>query len=141
MKVIMSRRKHISAKVVAASTLLVAGAGYLTGILTAPKSGKETRHDIAKNASKARVDGEKQLKKLHSELNDLIKDGDELSKKARHKASDELKDAVEKAKSAKEKSREILSALHNGDADDPNLQAVLKEVKRAKTNLIKYLKK
>lgn len=137
----MSRRKHATAKVVAAGTLLAAGAGYLAGILTAPKSGKETRHDIAKSASKARVDAERQLKKLHSELNDLIKDGEAASKKAKVKASKELKEALEKAKVAKDKSREILSALHNGDADDPNLQAVVKEVKLAKDNLVKYLKK
>ncbi len=137
----MTRRKHVSGKVVAGGALLVAGAGYLAGILTAPKSGKETRRDIAKSASKARVDAEKQLKKMHSELNDLIKDGETASKKAGAKAKDELKDAIEKAKIAKGKAREILSALHDGDADDPNLQKALKEVKLAKSNLAKYLKK
>lgn len=137
----MSRRKHATAKVVATGALLAAGAGYLAGILTAPKSGKETRQDIAKNASKARVDAEKQLKKMHSELGDLIKDGETASKKAGSKAKDELNTAVDKAKVAKDKAREILSALHDGDADDPNLQKALKEVKLAKSNLAKYLKK
>ncbi len=137
----MSKRKHATAKVVAAGALLAAGAGYLTGILTAPKSGKETRKDIAKTASKARVDGEKQLKKIHSELNDLIKDGEDATKKARSKVSSEMTEALEKAKVAKNKTREILSALHDGDADDPNLQKALKEVKQAKSNLAKYLKK
>ncbi|MGI9028360.1 MAG: YtxH domain-containing protein [Candidatus Saccharimonadales bacterium] len=137
----MFKRKHVTKKVIAGGALVAAGAGYLTGILTAPKSGKDTRHDIAKSASKARTDGERQLKKLHSELNGLIKDGDAATKKARTKASKELKEALEKAKVAKDKSREILSALHDGDADDPNLQAVLDEVKHAKKNLVKYLKK
>ncbi len=137
----MSRRKHVTSKVIATGALLAAGAGYLTGILTAPKSGKETRHDIAKNASKARTDGERQLKKLHSELNGLIKDGDHATKKARNKANKELQVAIDKAKVAKDKARGILSALHDGDADDPNLQAVIEEVKLAKRNLAKYLKK
>lgn len=137
----MSKRKHVTGKVIAGGALVIAGAGYLAGILTAPKSGKETRKDIAKTASKARVDAEKQLKKLHSELADLIKDGDKKTKSARTKASTELKDAVDKARIAKDKAREILSALHDGDADDPNLQAVLDEVKLAKRNLVKYLKK
>jgi gas vesicle protein len=137
----MSKRKHVSGKVVAGGAILVAGAGYLAGILTAPKSGKETRHDIAKSASKARVDAEKQLKKLHSELASLIADGEAAGKKAGVKAKDELKVAVEKAKVAKVKAKEILSALHDGDADDPNLQKALKEVKLAKSNLAKYLKK
>lgn len=119
----------------------VAAAGYVTGILTAPKSGKETRADIKNTANKAMVNAEKQLKKLHSELNDLIQKGDEATKKAKGKASKELQDALEKAKSAKQKSREILSALHDGDAKDPNLQKALKDVKKAKKNLVKYLKK
>lgn len=133
--------KKSAAKLFALGTLLAAGAGYLAGILTAPKSGKETRKDIAKSASKARVDSERQLKKMHSELTGLIKTADDRTKKTRTKASAELKDATAKAKVAKEKSREILSALHNGDADDPNLQAALEEIKQAKTNLAKYLKK
>ncbi len=133
--------KKSAAKIFALGTLLAAGAGYLAGILTAPKSGKETRKDIAKNASKARVDSERQLKKLHSELSGLIKTADERTKQTRAKASTELKEATAKGKVAKEKSREILSALHNGDADDPNLQAALEEIKLAKTNLSKYLKK
>ena len=133
--------KKLGVKAVAAGTFIVAGAGYLAGILTAPKSGKATRKDIAKTASKARSDGEKQLKKLHSELNDLITEADAITKQARAKASKELTDATEKAKVAKLKAREILSALHNGDAEDPNLQAVVEEVKLARTNLVKYLKK
>lgn len=133
--------KKGSAKIFALGTLIAAGAGYLAGILTAPKSGKETRKDIAKSASKARVDSERQLKKLHSDLTSLIKTADARTKGARNKANKELQEATSKAKLAKEKSREILSALHNGDADDPNLQAALTEIKQAKTNLAKYLKK
>jgi gas vesicle protein len=133
--------KKISTKAVALGTLVAAGAGYLAGVLTAPKSGKETRKDIAKSATKARSDSEKQLKKLHSELNDVLREAENKTKKAKTKASKELADATEKAKRAKTKAKEVLSALHNGDADDPNLQAVVEEVKLAKSNLAKYLKK
>lgn len=137
----MGKRKHVTTKVVAASALIAAGAGYLTGILTAPKSGKDTRKDIAKTAGKARSDAEKKLKKLHGELDDAIKEADKRTKQARTKANAELKDAADKAKVAKDKAREMLSAVRHGDADDPNLQAVLEEVKLAKSNLAKYLKK
>lgn len=133
--------KKVGAKAVAVGALVAAGAGYLAGILTAPKSGKETRRDIARNASTARVNSEKQLKKLHSDLNDLIKQADKKSKQVRDRAKVELQDATEKAKVAKEKAREVLSALHNGDADDPNLQAAVEEIKQARKNLAKYLKK
>ncbi len=115
---------------VALGTAIAAGAGYVAGILTAPKSGKETRKDIAKKASKAKIEGEKQLKKLHSELNELLK-----------KAGNKKDKAVDKAKAAKDKAKLLLSALHNGDADDPNLKAVIAEVKSAKEDLVKFLKK
>lgn len=137
----MGRHNKSLGKVMAAGALIAASAGYLTGVLTAPKSGKETREDIAKKATKARTDGEKQLKKLHSELNNLVDEGEKRSRQTRDKATDGLKDATEKGKVAKEKARDLLSALHNGDADDPNLQAVIEEVKMAKNNLVKFLKK
>jgi gas vesicle protein len=128
-------------KVVAASAVLLAGAGYVAGLLTAPKSGKETRNDISKSASKARIEAEKKLKKLHSELQDLIDEGEVRSKKLKSKAKQELDDAIIEAKRAKEKARELLSAIHHGDADDPNLQAVINEVKLAQKNLVTFLKK
>ena len=129
------------AKVVAFGALISASAGYLAGVLTAPKSGKDTRKDIVKGASKARSDGEKQLKKMHSELDHLLKDGEKHAKTTKDKADAGFVDATKKANIAKSKAKEVLSALHNGDADDPNLQAVIEEVKLAKTNLLKYLKK
>ena len=67
-------------KKVALGTALVAGAGYLAGILTAPKSGKETRKDIANTAVKAKIETEKKLKQAHSEIRDLITDAEEKLK-------------------------------------------------------------
>lgn len=128
-------------KIMATSALLLAGAGYVTGLLTAPKSGKETRKDLAISASKARIDAERKLKKLHSELQDLIGQGEARSKKLKDKAKQEFDEALDEAKRAKEKARELLSALHQGDADDPNLQAVINEVKLAQKNLVTFLKK
>lgn len=125
----------------ALGAVIAATAGYVAGILTAPKSGRQTRGDIAKNASKAKTEGEKQLKKLHSDLLDLIDKANKQSKKAGAKADKELKEAIASAKVAKEKARLLLSALHDGDADDPNLKAVVKEVSAAKENLAKFLKK
>jgi gas vesicle protein len=137
----MSKHKHVLAKAVAVGAVLSAGAGYLAGILTAPKSGKETRKDIGKSVNKAKIDGEKQLKKLHSELSDMIDEAETRTKKARTKANAELKEATAKANHAKGKARELLSAIHDGEADDPHLQAVVEEIKLAKRNLSKYLKK
>ncbi len=128
-------------KIAAASGLLLVGVGYIAGILTAPKSGKETRKDIANSANKARIDAEKKLKNIYSELQTLIKDAEERRKTLSVKGRKELDEAIAKAKVAKEKAREILSAIHHGDADDPNLQAAIDEVKLAQKNLVAYLKK
>lgn len=125
----------------ALGALIGAGAGYVTALLTATKTGKRTRKDIAKSATKARVKGEKQLKVLHSELNGLIVEADKKSKNARARANKELIGATAKAKKSKEKARLLLSALHDGDVEDPDLQKVINEVKQAKGSLGKFLKR
>lgn len=128
-------------KTVAVGALILAGASYLTGILTAPKSGKQTRKEILDNTVKAKIEGEKKLKRIHSELQVLIKDAESKSKQLKAKAKIDLQEATKKAKIAKEKAKEMLSAIHNGEAQDPNLNAVIAEVKLAQKNLITYLKK
>ncbi len=125
----------------ALGTAVAAAVGYLAGVLSAPKSGKETRKDIARTASKARIEGEKQLKNLHSELNILLEKSSLKTKEIGNQASREYQKALKQANIAKDKARMLLSALHDGDADDPNLKAVIEEVKLAKENLAKFVKK
>jgi gas vesicle protein len=115
--------------------------GYLAGILTAPKSGRATRKDIAKNASKAKTQGEKQLKKLYKELDVQIKAGEKKIKTAKTSADAELKKAVDSAKKSQRKAKLLLSALHEGDAEDPDLKAIINETKKARADLKKFLKK
>lgn len=126
---------------IAVWTLIAAGAGYVAGVLTAPKSGRETRKDIKKTASKAKTEAEKKIKALHSDIKDLIEKVNKKKAKASSKAQKEMKLAVDAAKEAKEKARELLSALHDGDADDPDLKKAIKELTEAKENLEKFLKK
>jgi len=133
--------KKDTAKKIAIGTVVAAAAGYVAGILTAPKSGRETRRDIGKAASKLKTEAEKKLKKLHSELSDLIADAEKKVKSTRFKASKGLTEALDNAKKAKEKARMLLTALHDGDADDPNLKSGIKEIAKAKADLLKFLKK
>lgn len=135
----MSSRKSI--RNVAIGTAVAAAAGYVTGILTAPKSGKETRKDIQNAAAKAKHDAEVQLKKLHSELNDLIATGKSKVQGAKKTAQKDFSAALSRAETAKEKARELLSALHEGDADDKDLKKAIDEVKKATDHLKKYLAK
>src|SRR3989344_4511530 len=56
----------------ALGTIFAAIAGYVTGILTAPKSGKETREDIKDTAVKVKNEAEEKLAQLHKELDELL---------------------------------------------------------------------
>ncbi|HEX5798356.1 MAG TPA: YtxH domain-containing protein [Candidatus Saccharimonadales bacterium] len=125
----------------ALGALIAAGAGYLAGILTAPRSGKRTRKKISSSASKARVDGEKQLKQLYSELQNLIKESETRVKKSKIKVDEEFKKQLENSKKTKQKVKMIISAIHSGEATDPDLKDMLEEAKKAKSNLSTFLKK
>lgn len=129
--------KKTSAALVA---LIAAGAGYLGGLLSAPRSGKQTRKQLSRSASKAKVQGEKQLKGLYTEVKDNLDKVEARIAKTRGKASDEMKDAVKAGKEAQAKAKMLLSALHDGDVDDPNLKAVIADVKSARDNLEKFAK-
>lgn len=125
----------------ALAAALTAAAGYVAGILTAPKSGKETRTDIKNKATETYAAAEKQLKKLHTELADLLAEVNDKLATLRGKGGDSLEDAIAKGKKAKEKAREALSALHDGDAEDEDLKKAIAEATKAVENLRNYLKK
>jgi gas vesicle protein len=128
-------------KKIAIGAAIAAAAGYITGLLTAPKSGKETRDDIKNTAVKGKTAPEKELKKLHTELRDLLGDVKEKGSDLGGKTAKDLKDLADKASAAKEKTREVLSALHEGDAEDKDLKRALTEANKAIDNLRKYIKK
>ena len=133
--------KNSTLKVLAIGGTLAAAAGYVAGLLTAPKSGKETRGDIKNAANETYAKAEKELKKLNSDLSKLIDyakvKGDQLGAKAK----DELSELVAKAKDAKAKVREVISAIHEGDAEDKDLKKAVKDAKTAIDHLGEYLKK
>ncbi len=125
----------------AIGAVFAAAAGYVTGILTAPKSGKETRKDIHDGAIKARSEAEKKLKSLHSDLQDVIKKGQTKVDSASATGKQRLNDAIENAKSAKDKAKSMLSAIHEGDSDDKDLQKAIEEADQALAHLKEYITK
>lgn len=139
----MSRkdRQREKLKKLAVGGAVAAAAGYVAGILTAPKSGKETRQDIKEAADKGWSEAEKDLKKLHTELDRVIKDSKKASDKVSDKAKKELDGLVEKAQDTKEKARQVLSAVHEGDAEDKDLKKAIKDANEAIEHLRDYLKK
>jgi gas vesicle protein len=136
-----NKNKSDNLKKLAIGSGIAAAAGYLAGILSAPKSGKETREDIKDAGDKGRTEAEKDLKKLLGELNDLIKEAKVQGSKAGAKAQVEAKEKLEKAMESKEKVREIISAIHEGDAEDQDLKRAVRNANSAIDHLKDFLKK
>lgn len=120
---------------------IAAGVGYLAGILTAPKSGKETRADIKHTAQKGVAEAEKQLKKTLAELSDLIDDVKKRGEDLGDRASKQLDELMAKGRTARNKAREVLSAIHEGDASDKDLQEAITQAAEALKHLRTYLQK
>ena len=128
-------------KKLAVGAAVAGAAGYLAGLLTAPKSGKETREDLKQAANLKMTEAEKQLKSLHTELSKTVDEAKAKGADVGGKAQKELKGLVDKAKDTKEKVREVLSAVHEGDASDKDLKKAMSDAKHALEHLKDYLKK
>lgn len=135
------KQRRDNVKRIAIGSAVAGAVGYLAGILTAPQSGKDTRKDIKDNANRAAAEAEKNLKQLHTELDQTLAQAKTQGAKLRGRAKDELNDLTNKASDSKEKVREVLSAIHEGEAEDKDLERAVKQASSALTNLKKYLKK
>jgi len=124
----------------AVGALVAGAAGFVAGVLTAPKSGKETRKDIKNAATKAKKEAEKTLKGLHSDLNEKLTEVKEKGEELTGKARKEFDEVVAKAKEAKEKVRDVLSTMHDGNPDDPELKKALSDAKSALKNIEKFVR-
>lgn len=65
----------------ALGAIIGAAAGLVAGVLTAPKSGKETRADIKAKAEELKTDADKKLK-------DAKKSGEKMVNEGQHMAGD-----------------------------------------------------
>jgi len=131
--------KQDMAKKFALGAAVTALVGYLVGILTAPKSGKETRDAIKDKAYETYTAAEKELKKLHTELTDVI---DEVSDRiTSFKDSKEVSGALDRGRDARQKAREVLSTLHDGEADDKDLKKAISDATKAIEHLRDFLRK
>jgi gas vesicle protein len=125
----------------AVGALIAAGAGYLAGILTAPKKGSETRKDIIDAGIKTKAEAEKTFKKINTELSDILKQAEDFARKSKDSTKSGINDSIARAQKAKDQVRVVLSALHEGDADDKDLRKAIDESAKALEHLKKYLAK
>jgi gas vesicle protein len=130
-----------TAKKFAIGAAIAAATGYIVGLLTAPKAGKDSRREIKDTAAKGVAEAEKQLQNVQDELKTLLDNASGSSAKLSNKAKAELEDVIAKADDAKGKTREVLGALRKGTADDKELQRAITDAKDAIKHLRKYLTK
>lgn len=129
------------AKRLAIGTVVAGAAGYLAGLLTAPKSGKETREELKHGGLNGLSEVEKQLKDLHAELGKLVDNTKDTGNDMSDKAQKEFKKLVETAKESKDKLSEVINAIQAGEAADKDLNDALSDAQHAIAHIKDYLKK
>lgn len=111
--------------------------GYLVGLLTAPRSGKQTRGKIKDDAKNSVAALEKQLKIVYKDTKEYL---DKLSKDSPEVTS-KVKDAKAAAEKSQTKVKQLLSAIHGGDNVDDDLDSALKSAKSTLADLKRYISK
>jgi gas vesicle protein len=127
-----------SGKKFALGALFAGVVGFLVGILSAPKSGKETREDLKESTRIAISQAEKDLKSIHTDLQGLIISATSSIKTSSKQVKKDFQKAIERAKKSQTKVKAVLSSVHEGTSDDPELSAALDEAKAAKTHLKRF---
>lgn len=135
----MGKKDEHTGRRIAIGSAIAGAVGYVTGILTAPKSGKQTREDITDKAEDMKESAEDQLQNAHDELGELLKTVKNKSVALGSKAREEFNEAVVRAKDAQNKASHVLRAVRAGQAEDPALNKAIKQAHQAKKNLSKYL--
>jgi gas vesicle protein len=118
-------------------------AGAVAALLSAPKSGKETREELKKAADNFGADAEKKLKSLHAEANKLIEKCEAEGKKLTGSAKKDADATLEKANQLKDRVKRYIAEVKNGDenSDDLSLDDLKKELKDIETSATAFLKK
>lgn len=129
------------AKGIATGALIGAAVGFVAGILLAPKSGKETRADIARSAAAAKAKAEDKLHAAHEELASLVEKAEEQAKRLGRKISAEAKKSLETARKTKEHTASALRAIRTGESTDEDLDIAVKNARSAVQGLKTYFKK
>lgn len=107
----------------AVGALVAAAAGFVAGILTAPKSGKETREDLKYAALKAKdtvvAEAEKAKDVAVKKSKEAQGKAEEVYKDVRGKAEDVAGDVVEKATDLKDRTAQAVEGAKKGFKKNP----------------------
>ena len=133
--------KRSSLKKVAAFAAVAGAIGYLTGVLTAPRSGAKTRSILRKKGAAEIEEVEEKLKLLYSELSELLAAANGEDKGLDSRGQKRFSAALAAAKDSKDKRAKVIDAIKEGGSQDKDLDRAVTEaenaIKHAKTFLLK----
>ena len=115
--------------------------GYGIGLLTATKSGKDTRDDIKRGAINTTKHFETSLKSYHSEITELVAEAKIKGLSYKGKAKEELKKLTDSAIEARHRISLALTALHEGDRIDEDLEVAISEATESIDKLNNFVSK
>jgi gas vesicle protein len=120
---------------------LIAGlaAGYALGVLTAPKSGKETRSDIKDAGAKAYKIAEARLKNTYEDLSEVIANAGEQAKKLNKKGREELDVLLAAAHDAQGRVKQLITSVRKGDVTEELFEDTVVAAQVAKDELQDFI--
>jgi gas vesicle protein len=126
-----------STKKMGLGILIGAVAGVVTGLLTAPKSGKETRADIKNKAKDVRGSAERKLKDAYKDVSKVSDDLKAKTKNLTGKAKTDMTVYSVKADELKAKLKAAITSVKNGDNDDDDatIDTLLKDLSALKDKI------
>jgi|GEM_PF-81980 len=113
----------------AVGALIGAAVGAVAALLTAPKSGKETREDIKNKATEMSHEAMRQLRKLEGELNKRISDAKRVAHKYEGQARQEVDALISKAEKMKDQALKLMDDVKK-DAQNQVDDKFLADVRR-----------
>lgn len=107
----MAKEQKGSSGKFALGAILGAAVGAAAALLTAPKSGKETREDIKNKATEVSHEALRQLRKVEGELNKRISDAKRLVSKYEGEAKREVENLITRAEKMKDRAVKMTEEL------------------------------
>lgn len=135
----MSKHRSSGNGKLAIGAAIGAVAGVITGLLFAPKSGEETRKDIADTATKAKDKVVAEAKKAEVELKKLADRVEEEARKRGKTLSKTAEQSIVRAKTARDDLVRRAKDIGNSDDSEDELKKATKRAEEAKKDLEKLL--
>jgi flagellar biosynthesis/type III secretory pathway protein FliH len=135
---INDQRKNL--RIYSLITGLVAGVGFLSGLVSLRGHGKQISKQFAETSQAQQKAVERELKKLSTDLDKLIKQAKSDNLNLSPKVNQQLKELVIKGDKANKLIKEILTDFFDNKPVDYDLAEAIKDAKMALKHINNYLK-